>query len=149
MAKVIAFGGTTEKRRLARNATRWAIENELYIRENVRINIRFQDTKGEFFGQAIYNAPSSFRSKSFTITVSDNIDIVEELDIFLETVLHELVHVWQMAGRSTRYTLNNNKTAYKTFWHGEDMSNVPYSQQPWERQAYRMEKTLASKFLQA
>lgn len=145
--KLVVTGGTAEKRALARQAARWALENELIIKKDIRINLRFKDTKGEWYGEAYHVAPSSYRSKSFTAVIANEIDIAKEKELFLETVMHELVHVWQMANNTARYALNSSGSHYKIYWKGEEMTNLSYSRQPWERQAFRKEKVLARKFI--
>ncbi len=145
--KLVVTGGTAEKRALARKAALWALENELKINRDIRINLRFKDTKLEWYGEAYHVAPSSYRSKSFTVVVANEIDVVEEKELFLETVMHEIVHVWQMANNTARYALDSNGVHYKSYWKGKDESKTPYSRQPWERQAFRKEKTLTRKFI--
>jgi hypothetical protein len=147
MSTLVIKGGTAEKRQLAREAIRWVMNNELYIRDSIRLNVSFKDLNEEYCGSAIFNGTNSFHSKSYSIVIGDHIDHNADKELFIETILHEMVHVWQMSNRIARYTLNNSKSAYKIFWNGEDKTHLPYSQQPWERQAYRMEKTLTAKFL--
>lgn len=144
--KMVVTGGTAEKRKLARKAIRWAVANDLKLKRDINLNVRFKDNKLEWYGEAYHVAPSSFNSKSFTIVISDNIDFVKEYELLVETILHEMVHVWQMANRTARFSLNSSRSKYKVFWKGTEMTNLSYSRQPWERQAFRMEKTLAKKF---
>lgn len=145
--ELVVTGGTAEKRALARKAARWVLANELIIKKDVRINIRFKDTNLDWYGEAYHVAPSSYRSKSFTAVIANEIDLATEKELLVETIMHELVHVWQMATNTTRYSLNSSQTNYKIFWKGEDMTKVAYSRQPWERQAFRKEKVLTRKFL--
>ena len=58
-------------------------------------------------------------------------------DDFITCITHEMVHVWQYAvGTLKQYTNQRH------FWKGKEYTGVPYSKQPWERQAYRMQETL-------
>ena len=55
---------------------------------------------------------------------------------FISTVIHEMVHVWQYA------TKQLTQKGCKEFWRGKDYTDAYYSNQPWERQALRMEKSI-------
>lgn len=66
--------------------------------------------------------------------------------LFLVTVMHEMIHVKQMASRELEM---NTLTRYRAFWKGSDYSNAPYSRQPWERQAYRLEMDLVKEYCSA
>ena len=64
-------------------------------------------------------------------------------DAFIETLCHEMVHVMQTA----KGTLKDRfRGGYKKFWKGVDHTGTPYSKQPWERQAYRMQGKLLKGF---
>lgn len=147
MIKVVVTGGTPDKRAHARRVVKWVAENKLFINRDVRINVRFKDLNGTHCGEAYHVAPSSFKSKSFTMVIANEIDFEKECTLLSETIIHEFVHVWQMASRIVRYKLSPNRQTYKSFWKGRDMTNTAYSRQPWERQAYRLEKKFLSEFL--
>ena len=59
---------------------------------------------------------------------------------FISTVIHEMVHVWQYA------TKQLTQKGCKEFWRGKDYTDEYYSKQPWERQAYRMEKSILKEY---
>lgn len=145
--KLVVTGATAEKRAFVREAIRWVVENQLALRDDIRVNVRFTDTKGEWHGEAYHVAQSSYRSKSFTIVLSDKLDTTEDVQLFTETIMHEMVHIWQMANKVARFTLSPKGDIYRVFWKGIEMTDVSYWRQPWERQAFRLEKTLAKKFL--
>ncbi len=70
------------------------------------------------------------------------IEIKKQLkdNLFISTVAHEMVHVWQYA------TGQLSQRGCKEFWRGKDYTDTSYSRQPWERQAMRMEKRLLKEF---
>ena len=59
---------------------------------------------------------------------------------FISTVIHEMVHVWQYA------TKQLTQKGCNEFWRGKDYTDISYSKQPWERQAYRMEESILKEY---
>ena len=51
------------------------------------------------------------------------------------TVFHEMKHVEQLVSGKLQHTYN------KTLWMGEDHTETPYFQCPWEVEAYKFEKS--------
>jgi len=64
------------------------------------------------------------------------------LEDVIKTVMHEMVHVWQWATGLCKDYADGRR-----MWKGKDYTDTPYSNQPWERQAYRMQETLFEKWL--
>lgn len=132
--------GSQEQRSLVRNAAEW------YIKENLpyadfRLTISFSEKLEDCVGTAIFNGSSSSRSKNFSVMLNSALE-GEEL---LETILHEMVHIWQMITKTVRYVADSNK--YVAFWKGNKFDpEKGYSSQPWERQAYYYEKILVSQY---
>ena len=60
---------------------------------------------------------------------------------YITTLLHELWHLYQHVNGSLR-----DKRG-KRFWRGIDHSDTEYSDQPWEIDAYKMEKVLYNEYL--
>ena len=90
--------------------------------------------------------------------VEDNRDCVIQIDSrlsrdvsrdkFIETVCHEMVHVWQMATNRTKETYRDG---HKQLWKCKDgkyrnYGKTAYERQPWETEAYAMEGPLAELF---
>jgi hypothetical protein len=69
-------------------------------------------------------------------------------EAFIETVCHEMVHVWQTATGVMVDRIYPKKLGYRKLWKGKDYSDAAYSHQPWERQAFRMQGQLLKKFLE-
>ena len=69
----------------------------------------------------------------------------EGRDQLIETVAHEMVHVWQMA---TGRLKDKFRGGYKQLWKCKDgkyrnYNKTSYDRQPWETQAYALEGKLA------
>lgn len=110
--------------------------------DNIKLNIiikKFQGPDAHFHGFAEWE-DSNVRPREFNILMNANM----EEELLLETLAHEMVHVKQDARgeRKERY-----KGGHRLFWKGKDHTKTPYSKQPWEREAYRLEKKLLAEYL--
>lgn len=80
--------------------------------------------------------------------VDYNIQISKSKDLSLETIIttlmHEMVHIAQYI----RGDLVPGVGRKHSRWKGKPV-DLPYSKQPWERQAARLEKVLWKKFCEA
>jgi|TARA_B110000196_G_scaffold30499_1_gene23153 hypothetical protein len=70
-------------------------------------------------------------------------------EAFIETICHEMVHVWQTASGVAQDRVYPKKLGYRKLWKGKDYTDTAYSKQPWERQAFRMQGQLLKKYLKA
>jgi hypothetical protein len=142
MITVRANAGTPVKRDIARRVARWMAAEGLPISRNIRLNINFRDDI-DVYGEAVWVARSCYHSRSFTITVNNNIS---DLNLLLETLVHEMVHIHQMANRVLRWNLK--KDDYVAFWKGTRYASATdYKDQPWEHQAYALEGSLVNRYL--
>ena len=62
------------------------------------------------------------------------------LDLYIATLFHELWHLYQHVHGTLR-----DKHG-KRFWRGVAHSKTNYDDQPWEKEAYRMEKDLVDDY---
>ena len=69
-------------------------------------------------------------------------------EAFIETICHEMVHVWQTATGTMVDRVYPKRLGYRKLWKGKDYSKASYSKQPWEQQAFRMQGQLLKKFLE-
>ena len=71
------------------------------------------------------------------------------LEEYIETIIHEMVHVWQGA---TGRMKDRFKGGYKQLWKCKDgkyrnYTNTKYASQPWEVEAYKMQGPLTKAFM--
>lgn len=141
MVEIIARNGSVAKRAVARMAARWFIKYGMPITRDIKVNIVFSKslmTEEDSLGAAYWNGRTCYHSKSFTIEIAEEVKNLEEI---IETVMHEMIHIHQMASRVYRYG------ATKLVWKGVDYSGIDYEKQPWEEQAYELEETLTLQFM--
>ena len=83
--------------------------------------------------------------KDIIIQIDHRLSRIEGRDQLIETVAHEMVHVWQMA---TGRLKDKFRGGYKQLWKCKDgkyrnYNKTSYDRQPWETQAYALEGKLA------
>jgi hypothetical protein len=150
MYEIRTTGGTPLQAALARDASRWFLDNHMPVATaRTTIYVRFAEAGthehlGEdSLGSTLWNARSSWNCRSYTIRIDSGI---RNLELLAETVLHEMVHVRQMASRTLRYTLRNSE--YDVFWKGQSYAGIPYNSQPWEKQAHSLDERLARHYIE-
>ena len=141
MLLVDASGGIEKDRNLAEEVMWFCIETLMPRMKNLMVECELKKIESGVLGYAW--------------TVEDNKDCMIQIDSrlsrdagrdkFIETVCHEMVHVWQMATNRTKETYRDG---HKQLWKCKDgkyrnYSKTAYERQPWETEAYAMEGPLA------
>lgn len=109
------------------------------LSRHIDVRVVFRKNMGEYQGMVTvddYNILG--QPRSFVIEV-DNRDPQEEI---LKTLAHEMVHVRQYA----RSELNEEMT----LWRGRKVNadEIPYREQPWEKEAFELGDELYSLYTQ-
>ena len=144
MLFVDASGGIEKDRTLAEEVMWFCIETLMPRMKNLMVECELKKIEDGVLGYAW--------------TVEDNKDCMIQIDSrlsrdagrdkFIETVCHEMVHVWQMATNRTKETYHDG---HKQLWKCKDgkyrnYGKTAYERQPWETEAYAMEGPLAELF---
>ena len=144
MRLVEANGGIEKDRNLAEEVMWFCIETLMPRMKNLMVECELKKIEDGVLGYAW--------------TVEDNKDCMIQIDSrlsrdagrdkFIETVCHEMVHVWQMATNRTKETYRDG---HKQLWKCKDgkyrnYGKTAYERQPWETEAYAMEGPLAELF---
>ena len=144
MLFVDASGGIEKDRTLAEEVMWFCIETLMPRMKNLMVECELKKIECGVLGYAW--------------TVEDNKDCMIQIDSrlsrdagrdkFIETVCHEMVHVWQMATNRTKETYRDG---HKQLWKCKDgkyrnYGKTAYERQPWETEAYAMEGPLAELF---
>ena len=137
MLLVDANGGIEKDRTLAEEVMWFCIETLMPRMKNLMVECELKKIEDGVLGYAW--------------TVEDNKDCMIQIDSrlsrdagrdkFIETVCHEMVHVWQMATNRTKETYRDG---HKQLWKCKDgkyrnYGKTAYERQPWETEAYAME----------
>ena len=111
--------------------------NEYLSRYNIDINIhhcRLVNREG-VYGWC-WATDCEYRPREFDIEIHNQLPMY----MYIETLLHELWHVYQ-------HVKGDLKDKYgKRLWKGVDHSKIDYENQPWEKEAVKMEKILYRKY---
>lgn len=126
MNTVSAWGSNEEVCRLAENVVNFCIDELMPRMRTLDICIQVEEDC-DVFGYCL-----AVDKREFVIEIKEDLKAYE----FIETLCHEMVHVSQYA--KGRLALNG-KVEYKTL---EEYENIWY-----EKEAYELEKVLATKFI--
>jgi len=136
---VLVTGSTKKNRKLVEGITNWCIKELMPRMRTLDIEIELRET---LQSEGVYGWCESADSRIFRIDLHKKFDEYENLEDVIKTVMHEMVHVWQWATGLCKDYADGRR-----MWKGKDYTDTPYSKQPWERQAYRMQETLYKKWL--
>jgi hypothetical protein len=114
----------------------WFISNYL-PRHKIDLVINHRGLKRELVHGWANIEDCDYRPRCFLIELQSNMDKY----LYTCTLLHELWHVYQWV----RGDLKERST--KRLWKGIDCSELDYSDQPWEIEAYQQEKILYVEYL--
>ena len=158
MNQVTVIGGTKKQRQLTENVV-WYCISELMPRHST-LEIEVQLTK--CLDEGAYGFCMQMNSdREFTIEVDKRLPKFKNgnlnlsgLKRFIQTICHEMVHVYQTATGRMVDRVYPVKLGSRKLWKTKDGSYVDYthtswSKQPWERQAVRMESKLAKGFMKS
>lgn len=130
-------GGKKSQRSLADALVFFAVNTLKLDRMNLDINLKLGNPKA-VDGWCIYE-DSNVRPREFSIEVKKD----QTYDDFCTTILHEMVHVKQYAKGELK---ERYKTGHKQYWKDKDYTEASYLDQPWEKEAYKLQETLFELF---
>ena len=131
-------GSYKARRTLAENVVEFCIGELMPRMKTLWVNVRLKSMRGEDATGFCWEGDSN---REFNLEIKQSLNEEE----FIETVCHEMVHVWQ--GATKRMTEESNKR----LWLCKDgkyrnYPNCDYMRQPWEVEAYRMQSDLLKEF---
>ena len=144
MLLVDANGGIERDRTLAEEVMWFCIETLMPRMKNLMVECELKKIEDGVLGYAW----SVEDNKDCLIQIDSRLSRDAGRDKFIETVCHEMVHVWQMATNRTKETYRDG---HKQLWKCKDgkyrnYGKTAYERQPWETEAYAMEGPLAELF---
>ena len=144
MLFVDASGGIEKDRTLAEEVMWFCIETLMPRMKNLMVECELKKIDDGVLGYAW----SVEDNKDCLIQIDSRLSRDAGRDKFIETVCHEMVHVWQMATNRTKETYRDG---HKQLWKCKDgkyrnYGKTAYERQPWETEAYAMEGPLAELF---
>ena len=142
MIHVEATGGLKKDRELAEDVIWFCMDILMPRMRTLCIDLEFTKTLED---GAMGFTHMGDDDKDIIIQVDHRLSRIEGRDKLIETVAHEMVHVWQMA---TGRLKDKFRGGYKQLWKCKDgkyrnYNKTSYDRQPWETQAYALEGKLA------
>jgi hypothetical protein len=133
MNHVEVVGGTKFQKDLAVKVVGWYLKKMLprYRTLDITINLTKCMEKSGAYGYCM----EGDNNRQFEIEVDKTLRLYD----FVSTLTHELTHMKQYAKGEMKY-LNDGRTRWKKKIYGD---NTDYADQPWEKEAFRVEKQLA------
>jgi len=130
MNLITVEGGKKKQRQIVEDVVSYMIQRQMPRMRTLDIHVtikKIDDAHGYCHSES---------NREFEIEVDKRL----QKNQFISTVIHEMVHVWQYA------TKQLTQKGCNEFWRGKDYTDISYSKQPWERQAYRMEESILKEY---
>ena len=142
MIHIEATGGLKKDRELAEDVMWFCMDILMPRMRTLCIDLEFTKTLED---GAMGFTHMGDDDKDIFIQIDHRLSRIEGRDKLIETVAHEMVHVWQMA---TGRLKDKFRGGYKQLWKCKDgkyrnYNKTSYDRQPWETQAYDLEGKLA------
>jgi hypothetical protein len=135
MNYINVIGSTKKKRALAESAVTFCISELMPRMRTLDVELTFKNIKTERIVGWCYEGDGN---RDFYIDVEKTLDDEE----MVETVCHEMVHVWQGATRKMK-----DMTFGRKMYMGKVYDDTTaYEDEPWEIEAYKMQDELLEKF---
>jgi len=135
MNYINVIGSTKMKRALVESAVIFCISELMPRMRTLEIEVNIKNLKSEGVAGWCYEGDNN---RDFYIDVDKSLTGGE----LLETVCHEMVHVWQSATRKMK-DLTHGRKMYMGKVYDE---TTAYEDEPWEIEAYAMQGDLLKKF---
>ena len=145
MIFVETTGGLKKDRELAEEVMWFCIETLMPRMKNLGVECEITNKlEGDVLGYAWCVEDN----RDCVIQIDNRLSRDVSRDKFIETVCHEMVHVWQIATGRMKDTWRGG---YKQLWKCKDgkfrnYNKTAYARQPWETEAYALEGKLAELF---
>ena len=142
MIYIETTGGLKKERELAEDVIWFCLETLMPRMRKLSIELEFTKTMNEgAYGYAYMGDDK----KDLVIQIDHKLGRIEGLDKLIETICHEMVHIWQFA---TGRLKDTSQGEYKQLWKCKDgkyrnYTKTSYDRQPWETEAYALEGKLA------
>lgn len=131
MIKISLEGGTKTQRNLTEQAARFIIGELVPRKRKLELDIQIH-TMEHWVGLCEHLDTNEFEI---------NIHSKQNLYEYIATLAHELVHMKQYLRGELASDFRRMK------WMGKDMTDLPYSKQPWEIEAQELQHGLAKDFI--
>ena len=131
-------GGLKAQRNLVDDLIIFALNELKLTRMNLEIKVKLCNPSN-VDGFCMWE-DDNVKPRQFTIEARKD----QNYEDFCTTILHEMVHVKQYARGELK---ERYKAGHKQLWKNRDYTEADYLDQPWEKEAYKMQEILFKKFV--
>lgn len=124
-------GGNKKERDIAESVVRWCISKLLPKIRNLKVVVKLRSLDIYGFCNTIDDD-----DRWYVLEVNRGMNLYD----LISTLCHEMVHVKQYVKGEMKYDWRSGKTRWKAKLISDD---VEYLDQPWEKEAYKLEEDLA------
>lgn len=134
--EIIVSGSRSIRRQLAKNSADFFLR-ELNLARS-RMNVQIDLITGLLKNAGQRGGVIQIEKDFLSMAVDSKLDV----ETFISTIAHEMIHVKQYALGHLRYDHEGN-----AYWLGKHYRPGHYYDSPWEQEAFRRERLLANKLL--
>lgn len=119
--------------------------SKLFPRFKVYITFRFikdLKKKEKIEGDVIF-IDENYRPRDFVVRVHKGL----AKDDLITLVMHEFVHIKQYLRKELYFKFDNRSRTYNTFFKGRNVNKLKYYDQPYEKEAYRLQEKLYKEYI--
>ena len=131
----LTYSGYNYSKKRCSSIVNWFMD-QYFPRHKILVNVDHKGLLREGIFGWMWTADCDYRPRDFEIELHNRMNP----EHYTKTLLHELWHLYQHVHGSLR-----DKHG-KRFWRGVDHSTTDYEDQPWEKEAYKMEKDLVDDY---
>lgn len=128
MNTIYVTGGKKAERAIATDVVSWCLNKMLPRYRTIEVNVEFEKNLGEAYGYCLQED-----KREYTITIKKGLGLFD----MISTICHEMVHLKQYVKGELR-----EKDGVQ-MWKTKSYKNVNYADAPWEKEAFRLEASLA------
>jgi uncharacterized alpha/beta hydrolase family protein len=129
MNELYVFGGKKKEREVAEAVVAWSLKKLMPRMRTLSVTVQFN--KLDAYGYCMMGD----NNREFVLDINKGLNLPD----LISTIVHEMIHVKQYARKELRYDRNGNQ-----MWKKSRVSaNTAYMDEPWEKEAYRLEKKLS------
>ena len=137
MILIASGGGRKLEHELSEKICHYMVRELLPRIRNLTIYVDFQKNLEETDGMMAY--AMDLNDRCFEIGVDKELITKYGYREFITALCHEMVHVKQYLRGELKYLRG------KELWKGRDCTDMEYMEQPWEKEAYKLQEKLALK----
>lgn len=138
--EVFVYCKNDRRRAIAHDLLEWSIRRLMPMKRILTVELTVEQLCKNEHGSAGW-VDNWIQPKEFQIQIATGLN----LPTYIETIIHEMIHVKQYSRGELKDRFPLGATS-KKLWKGRDHTKTSYSRMPWERQAYNLSGKLVAEY---